>query len=300
VALAQPSPLVGPGPTRGTGDNKAVKAELADENESWVRSLTANGNEREQAVARLYGLLLAPARAEAGKLARVLDVRGPEIDDIACQAAADATVLIVRKITEFRGDAKFTTWAYRIVLNEVTTKIHRHFWHRSATSLDTREWGGNTGGARPPAGDRGRAQRHAGRGDAGHRRDTDRPSADRAPCDGLGRGFAGRGGATVEFEPERRLQGRVRRPEEATFGARRGRLSRGAGEAKTSWMSGNHKGGSNQFVERFQAGATPGLRPGQGLDNQTGGWPCAVSIVLVFSSGDRTITRTRPENAEHT
>ncbi|MFL6052099.1 MAG: sigma-70 family RNA polymerase sigma factor [Actinoallomurus sp.] len=113
---------------------------MADEDMNWVRGLTATGSEREATVARLYLLLLAPARAEACRLGRTLSVRGPEIDDIACQATADAVVSILRKVSEFRGDARFTTWAHRFVLNEVATKVNRHFWRRSVTSLDATEW----------------------------------------------------------------------------------------------------------------------------------------------------------------
>lgn len=115
-------------------------AAMADEDVDWVEGLTATGPERERTVARLYLSLLAPARAEAGRLGRTLAVRGPEIDDIACQATGDAVVSILRKLPEFRGEARFTTWAYRFVLNEVATKVNRHFWRRSAISLDATEW----------------------------------------------------------------------------------------------------------------------------------------------------------------
>ncbi|MFB9831721.1 sigma-70 family RNA polymerase sigma factor [Actinoallomurus acaciae] len=111
-------------------------AETADEDDAWVRGLTATGPERERTVASLYRLLLGPARAEACRLGHTLGVRGPEIDDIASQATADAVVAILRKASGFRGDARFTTWAHRFVLNEVAGKVSRHFWRRPVTSLE--------------------------------------------------------------------------------------------------------------------------------------------------------------------
>ncbi|WP_433277490.1 sigma-70 family RNA polymerase sigma factor [Pseudonocardia xinjiangensis] len=115
---------------------------MSEEDQRWVRGLTATGREYERTVAKLYPLLLVPARAEAaGRLRRTLDVRGPEIDDIACQAAADAVVSIIRKVPEFRGEATFTTWAHRFVLTEVATKVNRHFWRRCDASLDAPDRG---------------------------------------------------------------------------------------------------------------------------------------------------------------
>ena len=122
-------------------DDAPCDAGILEVNGDCVQGLTATGRERERTAAKLYLLLLAPARAEADRLGRSLSVWGPEIDDIACQATADAVVSIIRKVSQFRGDAKFTTWAYRFMLNEVATKINRLFWRRPATSLDAMEWG---------------------------------------------------------------------------------------------------------------------------------------------------------------
>lgn len=112
---------------------------MSDEDINWIKGLTASGSARERTSAELYSLLLAPARAEARRLSRMLNVSGPEIDDVASQAAADAIVSIIRRIPDFRGDAKFTTWAYRFVITEVTSKMHRHFWRRADAPLDVEE-----------------------------------------------------------------------------------------------------------------------------------------------------------------
>jgi RNA polymerase sigma-70 factor (ECF subfamily) len=51
---------------------------------------------------------------------------GPDLDDIACQAASDALLLIIAKAHEFRGDSRFTTWATRFVGFEVRAKLRQH------------------------------------------------------------------------------------------------------------------------------------------------------------------------------
>ena len=42
-----------------------------------------------------------------------------ELDDLAYQAAADALLAIVGKLGQFRGESRFTTWAYKFVIFEV-------------------------------------------------------------------------------------------------------------------------------------------------------------------------------------
>ncbi|WP_202867941.1 sigma-70 family RNA polymerase sigma factor [Kribbella pittospori] len=71
-----------------------------------------------------------------------LRLAGPELDDIAHQAAADALLAICGKIQTFRGDCKFTTWAYKFVMFDVTAKVSRHFWQRAGASVafDEDDW----------------------------------------------------------------------------------------------------------------------------------------------------------------
>jgi RNA polymerase sigma-70 factor, ECF subfamily len=69
-----------------------------------------------------------------------LRITGPELDDLAYQAAADALVAITGKLGQFRGQSRFTTWAYKFVIFEVSAKIGRHFWRHPAVRLDAEDW----------------------------------------------------------------------------------------------------------------------------------------------------------------
>jgi RNA polymerase sigma-70 factor, ECF subfamily len=124
-------------PPQGEADGRQVPdAETAD----WVRSLSADGAEREQAAARLHDMLLRTARAETRRRSGQLRISGPELDDLAYQAAADAVVAIIAKIGEFRGESRFTTWAYKFVIFEVSGKIGRHFWRQPQVPMDAADW----------------------------------------------------------------------------------------------------------------------------------------------------------------
>jgi RNA polymerase sigma-70 factor (ECF subfamily) len=62
------------------------------------------------------------------------------MDDLAYQAAADALMAITGKLGEFRGESRFTTWAYKFVILEVSAKVGRHFWQNPSVPMDTADW----------------------------------------------------------------------------------------------------------------------------------------------------------------
>src|SRR4051794_19744795 len=71
----------------------------------------------EDAAAELHGLLLRAARFELGRRTAALSrVRGESAEDLALQAADDAFVAVMRKLDDFRGDSRFTTWAYKFAI----------------------------------------------------------------------------------------------------------------------------------------------------------------------------------------
>jgi len=100
-----------------------VPAGLDAESAGWVRALAGAGPRREAALARLHEMLVRIAHGEAARRGPRLRIAGPELDDLAYQAAADALVAITGKIGQFRGESRFTTWAYKFVIFEVSAKI---------------------------------------------------------------------------------------------------------------------------------------------------------------------------------
>jgi RNA polymerase sigma-70 factor (ECF subfamily) len=113
---------------------------LDPDSEQWMRSLRGIGAQREAGLARLHELLLRIARGELHRRGGQLQIAGPELDDLAYQATADALVAIVGKLGDFRGESQFTTWAYKFVVFEVSAKIGRHFWRHPAVRWDAEDW----------------------------------------------------------------------------------------------------------------------------------------------------------------
>jgi RNA polymerase sigma-70 factor, ECF subfamily len=113
------------------------RGRLADEETArWLSELSGPDRVREAALARLHTTLLRAARAELARRAGRHPVTGPELDDLAHQSADDALLAITAKLGQFRGESRFTTWAYRFVILEVSGKLGRHFWQRPAAALE--------------------------------------------------------------------------------------------------------------------------------------------------------------------
>jgi RNA polymerase sigma-70 factor (ECF subfamily) len=118
----------------------ATAAEMDPESAEWVRVLAGTGPRREAALARLHEMLVRIARGEVRRRGLRLRITGPELDDLAYQAAADALLAITSKIGQFRGESRFTTWAYKFVVFGVSAKIGRHFWQNPSVPLDAEDW----------------------------------------------------------------------------------------------------------------------------------------------------------------
>lgn len=102
---------------------------LDAESRSWLRGLRAEGEQRVRTVERLHDLLLRAARREALRRRDLTVIGGVELDDLCQQAADDAVVAVIAKLDDFRGASRFTTWAYKFALFEVSVKLRRHAWH---------------------------------------------------------------------------------------------------------------------------------------------------------------------------
>jgi RNA polymerase sigma-70 factor (ECF subfamily) len=103
----------------------------------WVERLSPGHPRREEAVATLREGLHRAARHELRRRRGQLpSLSGPELDDIAHQCADDAVVNVLARVGDFRGLSRFTTWAYKFVIFEVSSKVARHAWQRHPPSAE--------------------------------------------------------------------------------------------------------------------------------------------------------------------
>jgi RNA polymerase sigma-70 factor (ECF subfamily) len=98
-------------------------------NEEWLRDLNADGDMQEAAIVDLRDLLL---RATLYFFHRNLsDFQGRNRDEILQRAedgAQEALIAVMNHLSDFRGDSKFTTWAYKFAINIALMTSRQERW----------------------------------------------------------------------------------------------------------------------------------------------------------------------------
>jgi len=111
---------------------------IDSESQAWLDSLR---DEEPDAVARLRELLVRAARFEVARRRAFLPhIRGAELAEIAEEAANDACVSVLRRLGDFRGQSRFTTWAYKFALLEAAVKLRRRAWQGREVPVQPEDW----------------------------------------------------------------------------------------------------------------------------------------------------------------
>ena len=107
----------------------------------WLERLAGSGGERDAAIEELHGLLLRAANFEVRRRCAALPhLRGGDEDDLAQQSADDALVRILGKLDDFRGESRFTTWAYKFALYEAAALVRKRAWQGRELPLEAEAW----------------------------------------------------------------------------------------------------------------------------------------------------------------
>ena len=116
-------------------------ASVDRESRIWVERLRSVGPERDAALSELHALLLRAARFEVARRdATSAYLRGGDQDDVAQQSADDALMAILGKLDDFRGESRFTTWAYKFALYEAAAKVRKRAWQGREVPLTSETW----------------------------------------------------------------------------------------------------------------------------------------------------------------
>jgi RNA polymerase sigma-70 factor (ECF subfamily) len=125
---------------------------LDTESRDWLRELRATGRRHDEGVARLHALLLRGARFEVARRRPTLPhLRGNDFDDIAQQAADDALMGVLRRLDDFRGASRFTTWAFKFAIYETAVKLRKRSWQGREVPLEPEGWELFASGVAEPA-----------------------------------------------------------------------------------------------------------------------------------------------------
>jgi RNA polymerase sigma-70 factor (ECF subfamily) len=107
------------------------------EPENWVEALSAPGPGQDRAMDRLHQMLLRASRHQVRRMRSTLAGVGDErLEEIANQAADEAMMAVLAKLSTFEGRSRFTTWAYKFAILQPATEVRRFAWQHREVELD--------------------------------------------------------------------------------------------------------------------------------------------------------------------
>jgi RNA polymerase sigma-70 factor, ECF subfamily len=109
----------------------------APEPTDWVSALSLPGPGQQEALRSLHHLLLRASHQQVRRMRSALkDVGEDRIVELANQAADDAMVAVLAKLSTFEGRSRFTTWAYKFAILQCATSVRQYAWQHRDVELD--------------------------------------------------------------------------------------------------------------------------------------------------------------------
>ncbi len=103
----------------------------------WPELMLDAGPARDEAVHRLHTLMIKAARHQVTYMYPTMPaIGGVRVDDIVSQAADDATVAALGKLSDFEGRSRFTTWAYKFGILHASNEVRRNMWKHREIDLE--------------------------------------------------------------------------------------------------------------------------------------------------------------------
>jgi RNA polymerase sigma-70 factor (ECF subfamily) len=107
----------------------------------WLERLRDGAPDRETAVEELHALLVNAARFTLAKrCGRLPQLRREPLGDLAVEAADDALVAILAHLDDFRGESRFTTWAWKFAFLQTSVTLRRRNWMAREIPLEEEGW----------------------------------------------------------------------------------------------------------------------------------------------------------------
>lgn len=106
--------------------------------EDWVELLSSPGPGHDEALARLHNLLLRAARHQVSQmLARMPAIGEARRQELVQQAADEAMIAVLGKLSSFEGRSRFTTWAYKFGILHAAVEVRRNLWRNREVPLES-------------------------------------------------------------------------------------------------------------------------------------------------------------------
>ena len=103
----------------------------ARSNAERLAVLRADGAPQTAALIELRAFLLRAARYTLSRRWTTVSPASADLNHLAEDAAQEALSALLPRLDEFRGDSRFTTWAYKFAVNAAFVAARREAWRRS-------------------------------------------------------------------------------------------------------------------------------------------------------------------------
>jgi RNA polymerase sigma-70 factor, ECF subfamily len=102
----------------------------------WLDRLT-DEDSREEAVVALHALLVSAAESALARKRGFLPHLGREArHDLVVEAAGDALVAVLDHLDDYRGESRFTTWAWKVAFFQTSVTLRRRAWMGRETPVE--------------------------------------------------------------------------------------------------------------------------------------------------------------------
>jgi RNA polymerase sigma-70 factor, ECF subfamily len=99
-------------------------------NSEWLAALKAEGALQTAALSDLRAYLLRASRYALSRSRNASRLATTDMDQLAEDCAQDALSSVFEHLDEFRGESRFTTWAYAFAINAALAAARRERWGR--------------------------------------------------------------------------------------------------------------------------------------------------------------------------
>ena len=118
-----------------------LDAHPASQSTRILAGLRSSGARRERAMAELHTLLLGAAHREVRRRRHwAPDLEFRDLDVVAREVADDALLDIGAKLGDFRGESRFTTWAYGFVVFKASARLSSESRRQAPVAMDDASW----------------------------------------------------------------------------------------------------------------------------------------------------------------
>lgn len=112
-------------------------------NEQWIEELTAANSAQAEAISDLRALLVRGALYSLRQTRyRLASWDAEHLQQLAEDSAQDALLAVLQHLHEFRGESRFTTWAFKFAVNKALLCARHESWKHISLDevLNDQEW----------------------------------------------------------------------------------------------------------------------------------------------------------------